>query len=208
MKPEFNFPNLITALRILLTPLFIWLMLSEDSVRVQLSAAIFLLAAVSDWYDGWYARRYNAMSAFGRFFDPLADKVLISAAFFVFVALDIFPLWMVVLIVSRDVLITILRVVADRKHQPVVTSRLAKWKTAMQLVFLWYVVAIFTLKNIEWLRLRLDEGTIGRLLSPWIIQTSMILLTALSLITAVQYLIENRHILRILTNGSLARTTP
>lgn len=76
MKPTLNIPNAITASRILLTPLFLWLLLSNDGTLVQIAAAVFLVAAVSDWYDGWYARRYNAMSAFGTFFDPLADKFL------------------------------------------------------------------------------------------------------------------------------------
>jgi CDP-diacylglycerol--glycerol-3-phosphate 3-phosphatidyltransferase len=208
MKPEFNFPNTITAARILLTPLFIWLMMSDNGVEVQLSAVIFLLAAISDWYDGWAARRYNAMSSFGRFFDPLADKILIGAAFFAFVHLGLFSLWMVLIVVGRDILVTLLRVVADLKHQPVVTSRLAKWKTALQLIFLWYVVAVFTLKNVAWLRQEMTAATFDAFLSPWIINISMLLLTALSLITAVQYAIENRHTIRILTNGNLARTTP
>lgn len=208
MKPEINFPNLITAARILLTPLFIWLMVSEDSLLVQLSALIFLIAAISDWYDGWYARRYNMMSAFGRFFDPLADKVLICAAFFAFVALGLFDLWMVLLIVARDIIVTLLRVVADIKHQPVVTSRLAKWKTAMQLIFLWYVVAVYTIRHIEWIGARVSTATLDSLFSPWVITSSMIVLTLLSLITAVQYLIENRHLLRLIFNGSVARTTP
>ncbi|MBS1913434.1 MAG: CDP-diacylglycerol--glycerol-3-phosphate 3-phosphatidyltransferase [Bacteroidetes bacterium] len=207
MKPELNFPNVITAARILLTPLFVWLVLSQDGVRVQVAALIFLLAAISDWYDGWYARRYNAMSAFGRFFDPLADKVLIGAAFFVFVTLGPFDLWMVLVIVGRDLVVTVLRVIADLKHQPVVTSRLAKWKTALQLIFLWYVVLVFTLKNVIWIREAITVARLDALLSPAIVMPAMLLLTLLSLVTAGQYLYENRHILRVLTNGSFARTT-
>src|SRR5690349_760050 len=89
MKPEFNLPNIITASRIILTPAFIVLLVSDHSILVQLSAAVFIVAAISDWYDGWYARKYNAMSAFGRFFDPLADKVLVGSAFFAFVFLGV-----------------------------------------------------------------------------------------------------------------------
>lgn len=208
MKPEINFPNLITAARILLTPLFIWLMMSDNGVEVQLSAVIFIIAAISDWYDGWAARRYNAMSAFGRFFDPLADKILIGAAFFAFVHLGLFSLWMVLVIVARDIVVTLLRVVADVKRQPVVTSRLAKWKTALQLVFLWYVVTVFTLKNVAWIREGLPLSTFESFLSPWVVDVAMLILAVLSIITAVQYLVENRHTIRILTNGNLARTTP
>ncbi len=204
MKPEY-LPNIITGSRILLTPLFIWLMLSNDGILVQLSAAIFLLAALTDWWDGWYARKYNAMSSFGRFFDPLADKVLIGSAFFAFVFLGRLSFWMVLVVVGRDLLVTVLRIVADRRRQPVVTSRLAKWKTAMQLVFLWYVVAAFTLHNIQWLGGYIDRTVIERLLAPWLIDGSMIVLTILSLVTAAQYLIENRHLLTF-SNGNVVRT--
>ncbi len=206
MKPELNFPNIITASRILLTPVFIWLLVSNDAVFVQLSAAVFLIAAVSDWYDGWYARRYNAMSAFGRFFDPLADKVLIGAAFFAFAFMNILPLWMVVIIVARDVLLTVLRVIADRKGQPVVTSRLAKWKTAFQLIFLWYIVAALTAGHIQWLKVWLGREFLSALFSPLVILIPMILLTALSVITAVQYLIENRHVFTVNGNKNFAGT--
>lgn len=205
MRPE-HLPNIITASRIVLTPLFIYLMMSGDSAMVQASAAVFLVAAISDWYDGWYARKYNAMTSFGRFFDPLADKVLIGAAFFAFAFLDILSLWMVLVIVGRDVLVTVLRVVADRRNQPVVTSNLAKWKTALQLVFLWYVVLVFTLQNVAWLREYISAATIKGLLSPWVVTSSMLLLTLLSIITAVQYLIANRHVLRFI-NGKFIRTS-
>ncbi len=207
MKPEINFPNIITAARILLTPLFIWLMMSDDPLLIQLSGVIFIIAAVSDWYDGWYARRYNRMSPFGRFFDPLADKVLIGAAFFAFVSLGIFDLWMVVVIVARDLIVTLLRVVADLKRQPVVTSRLAKRKTALQLIFLCYILAVYIAAHVDWIGNALGRGAFEFLLSPWIVRGTMVVLVVLSLVTAVQYIIENRHILRSIFNGSLARTT-
>jgi len=203
MKPE-HLPNIITASRILLTPLFIWLMMSNDGILVQLSAGVFLLAALSDWYDGWYARKYNAMTRFGRFFDPLADKVLIGAAFFAFAFLERLPLWMVFIVVGRDILVTVLRVIADRRGHPVVTSRLAKWKTALQLVFLWYVVVAFTLHNIQWLVGYVRRPVLDRLFDPWLINGSMLVLTILSIITAVQYVIENRHILSF-SNGNFVR---
>src|SRR5688500_2539287 len=152
MKLDFRPPNIITASRIVLTPAFVVLMVSEDAIAVQISAAVFLVAALSDWYDGWYARRYNMMSAFGRFFDPLADKVLVGAAFFAFVSLGILPMWMVLITIGRDVLVTILRLIADRRKTPLITSKLAKAKTAGQLIFLWYIVGAYTLQRVEWIR--------------------------------------------------------
>lgn len=206
MKPDFSTPNIITASRIVLTPAFVILLVSEDAIAVQVSAAVFLLAAISDWYDGWYARRHNMMSAFGRFFDPLADKVLVGAAFFTFVSLGVLPLWMVLLTIGRDVLVTVLRLVADRRKAPVVTSRLAKWKTAAQLVFLWYLVGAYTVQRVEWIGRIVSAGALDSLFEPLLINGAMGLLTFLSVVTAVQYLYENRHLIRVLANGSVART--
>lgn len=207
MKPEFNFPNIITSVRILLTPLIVVLIMSEDPVWVQVSGVIFLLAAVSDWYDGWYARRYNAMSPFGRFFDPLADKVLIGAVFFAFVALDLFELWMVITIVARDVVVTLLRIAADRTGQPVVTSGMAKFKTALQLIFLSYIVGVHVACHIEWVNAAVGAEQLHHLDAPWIVDGGLILLSALSIVTMIQYLLQNRHVVRSLIHGSLARTT-
>jgi CDP-diacylglycerol--glycerol-3-phosphate 3-phosphatidyltransferase len=206
MKAELNPPNIITASRIVLTPAFILLLVSEDEVLVQISAALSLIAAISDWYDGWYARRHNMMSAFGRFFDPLADKVLVGAAFFAFVALGILPLWMVMITIGRDVLVTVLRLVASRRHRPVKTSVLAKWKTAGQLVFLWYLVGVYALQKIAWTRRAIGADVLEALMSPWIVVGVMGLLTGLALVTAVQYLIDNRHLFRQSENEPVART--
>lgn len=175
---------------------------------VQLAAALFLIAAISDWYDGWHARRYNAMSPFGAFFDPLADKIFIGAVFFAFVALGVLEFWMVLIIVARDILTTLLRVLAERKGRPLVTSRIAKWKTAAQLVFLWYVVGAWTLNNVEYLREWIGADNIAALLSPVIVDPCMLLFVALSVYTALQYLIDHRHVSRFAGKGNNVAQTP
>ena len=144
------------------------------------------------------------LSPFGTFFDPLADKIFVGAGLFAFVALGILELWMVIIIVGRDVITTVLRVVADRRGQPVVTSRLAKWKTALQLVFLWYVVLVWTLRNIEWIARGIAPETFEMLLSWAVVQPAMLVLVALSVVTATFYIVENRHILRLPTNENIA----
>lgn len=195
MKPELNIPNAVTALRVLLTPLFIWFLMSSDGVLVQVSAAVFLLAALSDWYDGWHARRYKAQSRFGTFFDPLADKVLVGAALIAFGSLGLLPMWMVLVVVGRDVLVTALRIFAERRGKAVVTGLLAKWKTGGQLLFLWYVVVVFTMNRVGWVQRAFHPSTFTNLLSPGTLYIPMIVLTALSVVTAVQYLIDNRYAL-------------
>ncbi len=170
---------------------------------VQISAGIFVLAAVSDWYDGWYARKYNASSSFGVFFDPLADKIFVGAGLFAFAALGLLELWMVFIIVGRDVLTTTMRVIADRRGQPLVTSRLAKWKTGLQILFLWYIVVVWTAKNVEWIQRTIPVETLDQLLSASVTTPSLLVLVILSVITALLYLIENRHILRPTTDGKI-----
>jgi len=206
MTSEFSVPNLVTLARVLLTPLFLWCVTSGSTVLVQWSGVIFLVAAVSDWYDGWYARRYNAATALGRFVDPLADKVLVGTALIAFAIIDVLPIWMVAVVVVRDLLLTLVRVGADRLSRPIRTSRLAQWKTALQLIFLFYLVAAWTLQHIAWIEAKW-HNTVHSLLDPTTIGIAMLLLTLLTVVTAVQYLHDNRQTIRTLLNASFARTT-
>lgn len=113
---------------------------------------------------------------------------------------------MVIVIVARDLLTTVLRIIADRRGSPVVTSRLAKWKTALQLVFLWYVVAAWTVNNVHYLHEMFSTNGENIFLSPWIVNSVMLLLVVLSVITAFTYLIENRHVIRLSGGSNVART--
>ena len=81
-------PNQLTVLRIILTPVFVYLFLMDDPVLKQISLGVFIIAAITDWYDGWLARKFNYITAWGKFLDPLADKILTSAAFFSFVFME------------------------------------------------------------------------------------------------------------------------
>jgi CDP-diacylglycerol---glycerol-3-phosphate 3-phosphatidyltransferase len=77
-------PNQLTILRIFLTPVFVALFLSENVFLKQLSVPVYIVAALTDWYDGWFARKFGYMTKWGRFLDPLADKILTSSAFIAF----------------------------------------------------------------------------------------------------------------------------
>ena len=136
-------PNQLTILRIILSPVFLYLFLSEIIWMKQVSIAVYIVAALSDWYDGWLARKFNYITSWGKFWDPLADKILTSAAFIGFAIVDLIPWWMVIIIVGRDVLITLLRVYADLKSYTFTTSYYAKWKTLLQMIFLYYLLILF-----------------------------------------------------------------
>ena len=104
-----SIPNSLTIFRILLTPVFVILLFSDSSFWKQISLVVYIVAALTDWYDGWVARKYGYVTRWGKFLDPLADKILSSAALFSFVALSLVDAWMVWIIVLRDFLITGLR---------------------------------------------------------------------------------------------------
>lgn len=187
--------NQITFLRILLTPVFVVLMLSGQNALVQWALIVYIIAAVTDFYDGYVARRMGGETRFGKFLDPLADKFLTVAAFVCFIYLDLIPLWMVVIVVSRDIIVTFLRMYAEWKDKPIVTMKSAKWKTFFQLVFIFYTLALLAAAHTVWIRRDFGDF-INMLLSPVVMQIAMLGLTLLTVITGVIYLIENRFIFR------------
>ena len=136
-------PNQLTILRIILSPVFLIFFLSDVIWMKQVSILIYIVAALSDWYDGWLARKFNYITSWGKFWDPLADKILTSFAFIGFAIVDLIPFWMVVIIVGRDVLITLLRIFANMKNYNFTTSYYAKWKTLLQMIFLYYLLILF-----------------------------------------------------------------
>src|SRR4030067_3595138 len=109
-------PNQLTILRIILTPVFLFFFLSPEPLYKQISLGIYIIAALTDWYDGWLARKFNYITSWGKFWDPLADKILTSAAFIGFAIVDLVPLRMVIIIIGRDGIISLLRDFSDMKN--------------------------------------------------------------------------------------------
>ena len=121
-----------------MVPIFILIITSGQNYSYHYALIIFIFASLTDALDGKLARKFNAESKFGAFFDPLADKILILSAFIVFLELEqleyIIRPWMVFLILSRDLLVTILRFSIKSMGLSMVTSKIAKLKTSLQLI--------------------------------------------------------------------------
>ncbi|MDZ7339363.1 MAG: CDP-diacylglycerol--glycerol-3-phosphate 3-phosphatidyltransferase, partial [candidate division KSB1 bacterium] len=132
--------NGLTLLRIALTPVFVVLVMGEDLLSVYAGCLIFVVASLTDLYDGYVARRFGAVSTWGKFLDPLADKILITAALICLAIQGYVAVWMVVVIAVRDAVITGLRSYAMWKRQPVVTMGLARMKTAAQALAVYVVM--------------------------------------------------------------------
>ena len=144
-----NLPNALTIFRVILTPIFIYLLFNSSMYSNLYALTIFILASVTDAFDGYYARKYNIETEFGNFLDPLADKILVSSAFISFYLLDLIELWMVVVILSRDFFITFLRIVMKKNGQSLKTSRIAKSKTAVQLILIIFILIFLALEKME-----------------------------------------------------------
>tara|TARA_B100000614_G_C14499051_1_gene473851 strand:+ start:456 stop:1052 length:597 start_codon:yes stop_codon:yes gene_type:complete len=144
-----NLPNALTIFRVILTPIFIYLLFNSSMYSNLYALTIFILASVTDAFDGYYARKYNIETEFGNFLDPLADKILVSSAFISFYLLDLIKLWMVVVILSRDFFITCLRIVMKKNGQSLKTSRIAKSKTAVQLILIIFILIFLAVEKME-----------------------------------------------------------
>ncbi|MGA9363977.1 MAG: CDP-diacylglycerol--glycerol-3-phosphate 3-phosphatidyltransferase [Bacteroidota bacterium] len=198
-------PNQLTFVRILLTPVFLAFLLVNHRTYNQLALPVFVVASLTDWYDGWVARKWGYVSRWGRFLDPLADKVLSSAAFISFIYLDLAPPWMVWIIVVRDILVTLLRSLAEYKDRPVVTSGPAKTKTFIQFVVVFYVLILHTLRITPSIYQE-HKSAVDFLLNQNLLFALMLVVTALTAWTGIVYLIDNRKTL-VELYASVVRTT-
>jgi len=183
-------PNQLTVLRIILSPVFLFFFLSELIWMKQISVAIYIVAALSDWYDGWLARKFNYITSWGKFWDPLADKILTSVAFIGFAIVDLIPLWMVIIIVGRDVIITLLRVFADLKNYGFTTSYYAKWKTLLQMVFLYYLLILYVAQFTPEIN-SIYGDLISLLLNNYLIFYIALLITIITFHSGILYITRN-----------------
>ena len=194
----FSPPNQLTLLRIVLTPVFVAFLFSADPILRYLSIPIFMLAILTDWYDGWVARRWGYVTRWGTFLDPLADKVVTSAALISFIYLDLAPPWAVWAIVVRDLGITFLRSYSEFKGKPIQTMKLAKTKTFLQFMVIGYVLLIYVASTSDALRSAHAE-LIASLLDETIIYASVIVVAAITVWTGILYVLGNWKTIRELS---------
>lgn len=193
-------PNQLTVLRIILTPVFMVLFLTGEPWLIQISSVVFIIAAITDWYDGWLARKFNYITEWGKFMDPLADKILTSTAFMAFVIIGMLPLWMVLIIIIRDFVITLIRVYADYRKVSFTTTRTAQLKTFLQMFFLYYLLLIYTLNTFE--KLHDAYKDLFRILfDPAGIYTAMLIITVFTVITGITYIYRNRFLIKKMIQG-------
>jgi CDP-diacylglycerol--glycerol-3-phosphate 3-phosphatidyltransferase len=185
-------PNLLSWLRMILAPVFVVLYLQDEILWAVLSIPVFAIAAITDYFDGYIARQYGVRSDFGVFLDPLADKALTFSGF---ISLSIyypelFPWIGVLLIVGRDIFITLLRVYAKKRGKPMMTSNSAKAKTLSQLIFLIIALLAGVLARTAFFLGDLSSWLLASGLLTWFFFAVVIF----TVYTAIEYIVTNRHL--------------
>jgi len=157
MLRQLNLPNTISLLRIFLVPILVVIILTKFEGKEWLGVGVFLLAAGTDWLDGWLARRRRQVTPLGKLLDPMADKLLISAAFISLIEVGGVPAWMVVVIIAREFAVTGLRAIAAERGIALAATSWGKLKMGMQVA----CVVVLLLS-----RPHAAEGPIEELASP------------------------------------------
>jgi CDP-diacylglycerol--glycerol-3-phosphate 3-phosphatidyltransferase len=131
---QFNLPNLLTLARIAIVPIFVIFLFFDSRDAGFWAAALFSVAAVTDAVDGWLARRWNVETSFGKFLDPLADKLIVMSALVMLIPMGRVPAWAVFAILARDVIVSGIRSIASAEGTVIAASDLGKYKTIFQMV--------------------------------------------------------------------------
>ena len=195
-----NLPNKLTILRIILIPVFVVLLLAnfgtmlEKDIARYLAIGVFVVASLTDFLDGYIARKHKLVTNFGIFMDPIADKLLVSAALVAMVELGLLPAWVVILVISREFVISGLRLIASNQGVVLAASKWGKMKTVTQMMMI-----IFVLFNMG-----KDVLGNGIALQPfadisdvfnYFCEILMYLSAVLTVVSAVDYIVKNRHVL-------------
>jgi CDP-diacylglycerol--glycerol-3-phosphate 3-phosphatidyltransferase len=143
-----NLPNQLTVARLILTFVFVALLSLEDLSWSKTAALFaFAIAAITDFLDGYFARKHNMVTNFGKLMDPLADKVLMCAGFVLLTRLELIPAWIVVVILSREFMVTGLRLLASAEGVVLAAENLGKYKTIFQIVTVIYFLLFLAAKE-------------------------------------------------------------
>ena len=177
-----NLANKLTILRVILIPIFLVVLMSEfisSPYNRYIAILIFVIASLTDMLDGYIARSRNLITNFGKFMDPLADKLLVSAAMIAMVEMGDLPSWVVIIIISREFTITGFRILAIEANKVIAASWWGKVKTTIQMVMIIYILFDF-------------KGFIFDIIANILIM----LATIFTIISGIDYIIKNKDVLK------------
>jgi CDP-diacylglycerol--glycerol-3-phosphate 3-phosphatidyltransferase len=179
MERMMNLPNKITLFRVAMIPVFlVFMLISQIPYGRYIAATIFIIAALSDLLDGYIARKNNLVTNFGKFMDPLADKLLVSSALICFVELKLVSAWIVVIIIAREFIISGFRLIASDNGVVIAASWWGKLKTNVQMV-----MSVMLIINLDFAIINFLE------------QIAVYLSVILTIISLIDYMIKNKNVL-------------
>ena len=182
-----SLPNILTVLRIFLALVFVVVMFQKGYL---LATIIFLVASLTDLCDGYYARKHNLTTDFGKLMDPIADKFLILTAFFVFMQMNIIATWMFVIIFLREVLITLWRLLAISRGQVMIAEKAGKIKTTLQMVVISLILLCLVFTQLRILSGSYNYFFIG-------INWLMLAVVVVTLASGISYVWNNKKLLHV-----------
>ena len=188
-----NLPNKITIARIFLTFLFMIFLFSGGVCFSALALLTFLIASLSDLLDGYLARKSGTITDFGRFMDPIADKILVLAAFLAFVEMKLIPAWMVVIIIFRELSVTGVRILASTKGRIIPASFGGKHKTVSQMAAIFSILSFLLLREIG-IKMPGFWTAATEYYFGWVIFFLMLVTVILTLTSGIVYLVRNRDV--------------
>ena len=179
-----NLPNKLTVLRIIMVPFFVFFMLTDvgGPANKWIALILFCIASLTDLLDGKIARKYNLVTNFGKFMDPLADKLLVCSAMICLVEMGRLPAWIVIIIISREFIISGFRLVASDNGIVIAASYWGKFKTTFQMLMVIFLI--------------IDLGGVFATVETILIYVSL----ALTIISLVDYIAKNKQ---VLTQGGM-----
>ncbi|MEI6339312.1 MAG: CDP-diacylglycerol--glycerol-3-phosphate 3-phosphatidyltransferase [Verrucomicrobiota bacterium] len=182
-----NLPNTLTLIRLGLTALLVTSLTLDYSGHVSVALIIFLIATGTDYLDGVIARKWNLITDFGKLMDPLADKVLTASVFICLIPFGVLPAWVVIIIISREFLITGLRLLASSKNIILPAEKLGKHKTAWQMATIIYFLLLLAIP--EWNERPLSPAVWN--FGQWLVGITVIL----TVYSGLAYLYKNRALI-------------
>ena len=175
-----NLPNILSISRAVCIPVIVILLYTGEPACRIAAGIIFILACLTDFLDGKIARKYNLVTDFGKFIDPVADKLLVLTTMIMLVHLRMMDAWIVIIILCRELAVDGLRMVAVGQGKVIAAGPLGKWKTACQMVL---ITVMLVLNLSVW--------------ESWPVTALMILAVLLTVISAVDYFVRNRSVLAV-----------
>lgn len=192
-----NIPNQLTVLRLILTFVFLATMTMIFPHCKTVSLIVFVIAAITDFLDGYLARKHNLITSFGKLMDPLADKVLMAAGFIMLISTGYVPAWIVVVILTREFLVTGLRLVASAEGMVLAAENLGKYKTTIQIVTIIYFLLMLAAREPGSLLGFFAPLFEIKILGPGILGQVLIWGSLfLTLLSGLSYVWKNRQLLR------------